>query len=84
MERAADAIRAFFLDQVNILRQDIWEVSCRIGENPELGYQEYFALETLQRFLREHGFTVATGIAGMDTAFIASFPGKGRVRVLPF
>jgi amidohydrolase len=68
-----DAIKAFYKDQAQHLRKEVWEVARQIGENPELGYKEYFASEVLSNFLKKHKFEVKTGIAGVDTAFVARF-----------
>jgi len=43
----------------------------------ETGYQEFQSAEALCRHLEAHGFTVERGVAGIPTAFIASF-GSGR------
>ena len=70
-----DAIKAFFRDQAQHLRNEVWEVARQIGEHPEIGYKEYFACEALSRFLQKHGFNVSRGIAGVETSFIARFSG---------
>jgi amidohydrolase len=70
-----DAIKAFFKDQAQQLRKEVWKVAHQIGEHPELGYKEYFASEVLSRFLQQHGFEVKRGIAGVETAFLARFTG---------
>lgn len=70
-----NAIKAFFRDQVLHLRKEVWEVAHRIGEHPELGYKEYFAVDCLSSFLKKHGFQVDSGIAGVETAFLARFSG---------
>ncbi len=70
-----DAIKEFFRDQAQCLRQEVWELARQIGERPELGYKEYFASEVLCSYLRKHGFEVKLGIAGVETAFMAQFSG---------
>lgn len=70
-----DAIKGFFNDQARQLLPEIWEVAKAIGENPELGYQEHFAVDRLTGFLQRHGFHVERGTAGLSTAFIAKFRG---------
>lgn len=70
-----DAIKEFFRDQAQYLRKEVWEVARQIGENPELGYKEYFACELLCGYLQKHGFEVKRGIAGIETAFLARFSG---------
>lgn len=70
-----DAIKGFFRDQAQHLREEVWEVARQIGERPELGYKEYFASNSLSCFLMKHGFLVDRGVAGMETAFLARFSG---------
>jgi aminobenzoyl-glutamate utilization protein B len=43
----------------------------------ELGYLEFESCELLARHLEEHGFTVERGVAGIPTAFVATF-GNGK------
>ena len=43
----------------------------------ELGYLEFESCELLARHLEEHGFTVERGVAGIPTAFVATF-GEGK------
>ena len=45
----------------------------RIWEFAELGFQESQSSALLQRTLGDAGFTVAAGVAGMHTAFTASY-----------
>ena len=70
-----DAIKGFFKDQAKHLHEQVWNVARQIGENPELGYKEYFASDVLSRFLQKHGFNVTRGIAGVETAFLARYTG---------
>src|SRR5580692_10371292 len=52
-------------------------VSRQIWETPELGFHENKSSATLQNELRSNGFEVHSGIAGMSTAFTASY-GSGK------
>ncbi|CDX00775.1 Peptidase M20 domain-containing protein 2 [Desulfitobacterium hafniense] len=70
-----DALKMFFRDQACIVWKEAWEAARLIGERPELGYQEYFAVETLTQLLKSHGFEIQQPAAGLDTAFIARFSG---------
>jgi aminobenzoyl-glutamate utilization protein B len=57
---------------------DHWgEISRQIWETPELGFHETKSSALLQQELRASGFTVQSGIAGMPTAFTATF-GSGK------
>ncbi|MEM3040947.1 MAG: M20 family metallopeptidase [Nitrososphaerota archaeon] len=53
------------------------EVSDRIWEYAEVGLQEFRSSALLAEELEKSGFRVQRGVAGMPTAFIASF-GEGR------
>lgn len=49
------------------------EVAHQIWEWAELGYQEHQSSELLQETLRQAGFTIEAGVAGIPTAFVASY-----------
>lgn len=53
------------------------EAAMQIWNFAELGYQEYQSSALLQKTLKEAGFTITTGVAGMPTAFIAEY-GSGK------
>jgi aminobenzoyl-glutamate utilization protein B len=52
-------------------------ISRQIWETPELGFHENKSSALLQQELRSNGFDVQSGVAGMPTAFTASF-GSGK------
>ena len=52
-------------------------MSHEIHANPEILFQERKAAAVLTKELKSHGFTVETGVAGLETAFTAEFAGKG-------
>ncbi|MCV6615653.1 MAG: amidohydrolase [Cellvibrionaceae bacterium] len=45
----------------------------------EMGYQEYKSSAAMQSQLKAAGFSVKAGLAGIDTAFVASYGDKGPV-----
>lgn len=56
------------------------QVAQRIWDLAEVGYQEVESSALLQRTLAEAGFTVDAGVAGIPTAFVASWSsGEGPV-----
>lgn len=67
-------------DLLNKHLQDIqsrlWEMSDYLYHHPELGDQEYESMKLLAGFLKEHKFTVETGIVGRPTAFKAVYDSK--------
>ncbi len=71
--RAADDVLArvaAHADRFGAISRQIWET-------PELGYHEARSSELLQQELRTNGFDVKSGVAGMPTAFTATF-GSGK------
>ncbi|MDR3271541.1 MAG: amidohydrolase, partial [Peptococcaceae bacterium] len=74
MEQAVETMKRDVRDHARRSREEIWQIARQIGEHPELGYQEYFAVEVLSDYLRRNGFSVETGIAGLETAFVARYP----------
>lgn len=48
-------------------------LSHSLWEEPELGYREYRSVEKLTAHLEANGFCIEKGIAGIPTAFVASF-----------
>jgi amidohydrolase len=65
---------------VDALRDRAISVSRQIHDNPELGFQEHRASTLLAEWLRDEGFAVETGSAGLTTAFVASY-GSGAPRI---
>lgn len=54
---------------VDSLKEQLWELSDQIHDHPEIGFQEHFAVAQLTGFLKDHGFSVETGIYGAPTSF---------------
>ncbi|MEI7028053.1 M20 family metallopeptidase [Paenibacillus sp. y28] len=61
---------------VDARNDELRGLALRIHANPELAFQEHQAVRWLTEPLKEAGFTVETGIAGLATAFKASWSGK--------
>lgn len=55
------------------LEQDLWELSCYIYENPELGHEEFKSSEAHIKLLEKYGFTVERNYHGMATGFRAEY-----------
>ncbi|WP_296595408.1 amidohydrolase [Phenylobacterium sp.] len=72
--------RAAILASVDKAGPHLGEVAHQIWDYAEVGYQETKSSALLQSELKGAGFTVETGVAGMPTAFVASFKnGDGPV-----
>lgn len=63
-------------DWIDENKEKAFAVSDQLWERPELSMQEYESSEAVVSLLKAFGFTVAKGVAGMPTAFVAS-AGKG-------
>jgi amidohydrolase len=48
-------------------------LSDHIGEHPEIGFEEHRSVDTLTRVIRARGFDVEVDVAGLETAFTASW-----------
>ena len=61
---------------VDAHRSELIRISDTIHATPELGFEEHQAAALLTNALEEAGFSVVRGVAGMETAFIASMEGQ--------
>ncbi|HEX9165406.1 MAG TPA: peptidase dimerization domain-containing protein [Gemmatimonadales bacterium] len=74
LARRADAAR----DRVLARAGQLWDggmqdLSDYIGRHPEVGWKEVRSVDTLVKVLRGQGFAVDTGVAGLSTAFVATW-----------
>jgi len=60
-------------------RQRLIDISNQIWEFAEVGFQEFKSTELLIKTLQEEGFSVEKNVAGMPTAFYASYGNKKPV-----
>lgn len=55
--------------ELDLIKQELWEMSDYLYENPELGDEEYDSMKLIVTFLNKHQFTTKTGIVNRPTAF---------------
>jgi amidohydrolase len=67
-------------DSVESQKQQLIQLSLNIHDNPELGFKEEKAAAWLTSYLEDNGFHVERGIAGLTTAFRATY-GQGSPRI---
>lgn len=72
-------IKQFIYDWIENNKQEFYEIADFLWDNPELGLEEYKACEKLTGVLAKHGFAIEKGLAGMPTAFIATYGDKGAI-----
>jgi aminobenzoyl-glutamate utilization protein B len=58
---------------------DTAEIARTLWEYAEVGYQETRSSELLHQVLRDEGFSIVSGVAGIPTAFVASYGNGGPV-----
>lgn len=72
-------MKNYIIDWIENNGQEFYDIADYLWENPELGLEEYEACERLTSVLSKHGFSVEKDLAGMPTAFIATYGDKGPV-----
>lgn len=66
-------MKARIYNEGQLIKERLAEISDYIYNNPELGNEEYKAVEALTTFLKDHDFKIEAPIADMATAFKATF-----------
>ncbi|MGD9049471.1 MAG: M20 family metallopeptidase, partial [Anaerolineae bacterium] len=69
---------------IDARRDQLIQIADTIHANPELGFEEFKAASLLTRVLEADGFSVERGVAGMETAFRATWPGQAEPPVVAF
>lgn len=65
------------VETVEAAREGLLKLSKNIHENPELGFEEFKAVDFISETLEKHGFTVEKGYGGLPTSFRADAKGNG-------
>jgi len=68
-----DKLKQRVVDEVDARRDELIHISDTIHANPELAFEEFESAALLTSVLEQEGFTVQRGVAGLETAFIASY-----------
>lgn len=63
-------------EAVDLIEKDLRDIAMKIHANPELGFEEYKAVEWLTGYLKEQGFTIEKNVANLETAFIGTWEGE--------
>ncbi len=77
MSTPADALKPGVGQAVDRVADELEQLSHRIHEHPELGFEEHNAHAWLTELLEKHGARVERGVGGLATAFRATIPGQG-------
>jgi aminobenzoyl-glutamate utilization protein B len=73
LARAADDPGAALMKDIESRQEQYAATAHQIWEHAEVGFQEQKSSALLQALLKEAGFDVKSGVAGMPTAFIGSY-----------
>lgn len=74
---SAEALKAQAVVDLQAHYTDYRQLAQRIWGFAEVGYKETQSSALLQKTLRDHGFAVQAGVAGIPTAFVATY-GSGQ------
>lgn len=66
-------MKSILFEKGKEIHKELCEISDFIYRNPELGNEEYKAVEKLTSFLQEHDFDIETEFLGIKTAFRATY-----------
>lgn len=69
---ARDAVKARVQEYVDEHADRLIQISHTIHANPEIAFEEYASMALLADVAEAEGFTVERGVAGLDTAFVAT------------
>ena len=81
----AKQLKQVIKQTIDQAKESLLKLSHDIHANPELGFEEFRAMEWQKALLEKHGFSVETPYCGMATAYRATLKGKGpgpRVAIL--
>lgn len=69
-------------DAIDAADQDLRVLNKAIHDNPELGYQEFYAVETISSLLQKHGYAVTKQAYGLETSFMAEIGSGGSLVII--
>jgi amidohydrolase len=79
-----DGLKQRVIESIDNRRDDLIHIADTIHANPELSFEEFKAAELLTNTLEESGFYLERGVAGLETAFVATCPGQAGGPVVAF
>ncbi len=72
-------------DFIDSIAKELWDINKTIHDNPELGYEEFIAHETLTKFMSSRsGWKVTPSAYGLATAWVAVFDSGKKGPVVSF
>ena len=75
MNGHTEALKARVQEYIDEISPMLLEISRTIHANPELAFEEYESMALLADTAERHGYSVDRGVAGLETAFVATSAG---------
>ena len=75
MHDNTEELKARVQEYIDEISPMLLEISRTIHANPELAFEEYESMALLADTAERHGYSVERGVAGLDTAFVATSAG---------
>ncbi|KAJ4344955.1 hypothetical protein N0V95_006068 [Ascochyta clinopodiicola] len=79
---ALEESRTIVTSTIDAADTALHKVNKALHSNPELGYQEHFAHQTITSYLSSLGFDVKKHAYGLDTSFEADYGSDGRLVII--
>ena len=67
-------------DYIDSKHEYLWNLSNYLFDNAEIGFNEYKSSVKLIEVLKENGFSVTKGVAGLETSFVAEYSSSSTNR----
>ncbi len=72
-----DTLKKRVAAEIDARRDDLIRIADTIHAHPEIAFEEFESAALLSDTLEENGFQLERGVAGLETAFVATLQGKG-------
>jgi len=66
----------------DLMGKELLALADDIATHPEIGFEEKRSVQKLTDYLKQHGFDVQIGVAGLPTAFVAKYKGNNGAPTL--
>ncbi len=81
---SVDELKQRVNDEVEARREELIRIADTIYQNPELAFEEHESAALLSGTLERNGFAVERGVAGLETAFVATLNGESERPTVAF
>ena len=81
-EHSISDVRSAIYTAIDQSSVELRELNRHIHVNPEIGYEEFIAYETLTNFLKKHDYTIKAHAYGLETSFEAECGAGGSLVVI--